>query len=102
MRIVIHPKGNRDGKLADVELQFDEGDLAGLKLTGIAVWADRRTGEPSSVTFPSRKYTPTGSNEERTYTMLRAQRDPRALDVLRGRILAEYKRTASMSVYARG
>jgi hypothetical protein len=41
------------GKLADAELHFHDGPLAGLKLIGFAVW-ERRTGSGRNVTFPAR------------------------------------------------
>jgi hypothetical protein len=41
------------GKLADAELQFHTGILAGLKLLGLAIW-ERRTGSGRNVTFPAR------------------------------------------------
>lgn len=39
--------------LADVELEFETGDLAGLKYTGIALWRGKDGG--IGCTFPSRK-----------------------------------------------
>lgn len=57
MRInfILNRGGVPEGKLADVEIYFDEGCLAGLKLTGLTVW--RGNGEKSPyVTFPSRPY----------------------------------------------
>ncbi|MCC7031562.1 MAG: hypothetical protein IT179_01875 [Acidobacteria bacterium] len=42
-------------KLADAELHFVGGDLAGLKLVGVAVW-ERRDGTGRNVTFPARPF----------------------------------------------
>jgi hypothetical protein len=41
--IVANEKGNPPGKLADAELHFGDGPLAGLKLIGFAIW-ERRSG----------------------------------------------------------
>lgn len=57
------------GKLADVELHFTEGLLAGLKLIGFAVWERRAATGGRNVTFPSRVYTVNG--ERRAYALLR-------------------------------
>ena len=43
VKFVVNEKGNPPGKLADAELHFNDGVLAGLKLIGFAVW-DRRSG----------------------------------------------------------
>ena len=43
VKIVVNDKGNPPGKLADAELHFGDGPLAGLKLIGFAVW-ERRSG----------------------------------------------------------
>jgi hypothetical protein len=43
VKFVINEKGNPPGKLADAELHFTDGVLAGLKLIGFAVW-ERRSG----------------------------------------------------------
>ena len=37
VKIVANEKGNPPGKLADAELHFGNGPLAGLKLIGLAV-----------------------------------------------------------------
>jgi hypothetical protein len=46
-------------KLADVEIHFEEGLLAGLKLVGCSVWKAKK-GELPTVLVPSRSYA-TGS-----------------------------------------
>ena len=43
VKIVANDKGTPPGKLADAELLFTDGPLAGLKLLGFAVW-ERKTG----------------------------------------------------------
>jgi hypothetical protein len=53
--VTIQPNdnGNPPEKLADAELHFTDGPLAGLKLVGFAIW-ERRTGG-RNVTFPARQ-----------------------------------------------
>ena len=43
VRITLNDKNNPPGKLADAEIHFTDGVLAGLKLIGFAIW-ERRTG----------------------------------------------------------
>jgi hypothetical protein len=59
IKIVANEKGNPPGKLADAELHFSDGPLAGLRLTGFAIW-ERRTGGGRNVTFPARSYSVNG------------------------------------------
>ena len=56
------------GKLADAELHFTEGPLAGLRLIGFSIW-ERRTGNGRNVTFPARSYAVNG--ERRSFALLR-------------------------------
>lgn len=86
--VTIHPNdtGNPPGKLADAELQFIEGPLAGLKLVGFAIW-ERRTGG-RNVTFPARQYSVNG--ERRSFALLRPIVDPGAQDGVRDLVLAAY------------
>ena len=83
---VGNDKGNPVGKLADAELHFTDGPLAGLKLVGFAVW-ERRTGG-RNVTFPARQYSVNG--ERRSFALLRPVTDAAANDALRDAILAAY------------
>lgn len=53
VKITPNDKGNPPGKLADAELHFTNGVLAGLKLIGFSVWK-RRNGVGRNVTFPAR------------------------------------------------
>ena len=87
IKIVRSDKGTPAGKLADAELHFDEGPLAGLKLLGFAVW-ERRTGSGRNVTFPARNYSVNGAT--RSFVLLRALGDDDTLDKLRDRILQAY------------
>ena len=68
VRIIPNDKGNPPGKLADAELYFTEGHLAGLKLIGFGIW-ERRTGAGRNVTFPARSYAVNG--ERRSFALLR-------------------------------
>lgn len=81
------------GKLADAELHFTDGPLAGLKLIGFGVWQRHVGGR--NVTFPARQYSVNG--ERRSFALLRPLVDSTAQDALRNRILeayAEYEHTA--------
>jgi hypothetical protein len=75
------------GKLAEAELRFDTGPLAGLKLVGFAVW-ERRGGGGRNVTFPARSYSVNG--ERRSFALLRPCADSHAGDAIRDLILAAY------------
>jgi hypothetical protein len=68
VRITPNDKQNPPGKLADAELIFEDGPLAGLRLIGFGVW-ERRTGGGRNVTFPARQYSVNG--ERRTFALLR-------------------------------
>jgi len=80
-------RGNHPGKLADVELHFAEGPLAGLKLIGFAIW-ERRGAGGRNVTFPARQYNVNG--ERRSFALLRPIADTTAQEAIRDRILAAY------------
>lgn len=81
--------GNPPGKLADVELRFNDGPLAGLKLIGFAVWERRGGGGGLNVTFPARQYSVNG--ERRSFALLRPIEDATAQERLRDAIVAAYK-----------
>jgi hypothetical protein len=96
VRIIPNDSGNPPGKLADAELHFSEGALAGLKLIGFAVW-ERRTGGGRNVTFPARQYSVNG--ERRSFALLRPIVDTAAQDRIRDLVLEAY---ASVEVEAAG
>ena len=80
-------KGNPPGKLADVELHFCDGPLAGLKLVGFVIWERRAPG--LNVTFPARTYSING--ERRSFALLRSCIDTNgSTDRLREFILGEW------------
>jgi hypothetical protein len=87
IKIVRNDKGNPPGKLADAELHFTDGPLAGFKLLGFAVW-DRRGGGGRNVTFPARNYSVNGTS--RSFVLLRSIGDDHAQDRLRDQILQAY------------
>lgn len=76
------------GKLADAELHFSDGVLAGLKLIGFAIW-ERRGGGGRNVTFPARQYSVAG--ERRSFAMLRPVVDTSAQDRVRELILQAFE-----------
>lgn len=87
VKILRNDKGNPPGKLADAELHFSDGPLAGLKLIGFSVW-ERRTGTGRNVTFPARQYAVNG--ERRSFALLRPTDDTTAQDRIREVILQAY------------
>lgn len=87
VRFTFNENGNPPGKLADAELHFTEGVLAGLKLIGFAVWA-RRQGGGRNVTFPARQYSVNG--ERRSFALLRPIADTASQDRIRDLILQAY------------
>ena len=87
IKFIPNDKGSPAGKLADAELHFTEGELAGLKLLGFAVW-ERRSGTGRNVTFPARTYSMNG--QARTFTLLRPVGEHPAQDALRDVILQAY------------
>jgi len=97
VRITPNDKGNPPGKLADAELHFADGPLAGLRLVGFAVW-ERRGGGGRNVTFPARNYSVNG--ERRSYALLRPIVDTTAQNVVRDLILEafqEYEERAAIA-----
>lgn len=89
VKITPNDKGSPVGKLADAELHFTDGPLAGLKLLGFAVW-ERRSGGGRNVTFPSRQYSVNG--ERRTFALLRPLTEVKAQDHIRDLVLSAYAR----------
>jgi hypothetical protein len=79
-------KGNPPGKLADAEIHFVGGPLAGLKLIGFAVWERKAGGR--NVTFPARQYSVNG--ERRSFALLRPIEDATRQDALRDVIIDAY------------
>ncbi|HEY5995517.1 MAG TPA: hypothetical protein VIU29_00785 [Candidatus Deferrimicrobiaceae bacterium] len=59
LHYVLNHGGTPESKLADVEIHFEEGLLAGLKLVGCSVWRSKK-GEAPTVLVPSRSYATAG------------------------------------------
>jgi hypothetical protein len=88
IKIIANDKGNPPGKLADAELHFADGPLAGLKLIGFAIW-ERRGGSGRNVTFPARQYSVNG--ERRSFALLRPIVDVAAQNAVRELVLQAYQ-----------
>jgi hypothetical protein len=86
IKFIDNDNGNPPGKLADAELHFSEGPLAGLKLIGFSVW--ERRGGGKNVTFPARQYSVNG--ERRSFALLRPIMDTEAQTGIRDLILSAY------------
>lgn len=69
VKIVPVESGQPSGKLADAELHFTEGILAGLKLIGFGIWQVRQDPNRLNITFPARQYSVNG--ERRSFAVLR-------------------------------
>ena len=90
VKIISNDTGNPAGRLADAELHFISGPLAGLKLIGFGIW-QRRTGAGRNVTFPARQYSVNG--ERRSFALLRDVSDRAASEGVRDLILQAYADT---------
>ena len=88
IKITPNDKGNPPGKLAEAELHFTDGPLAGLKLIGFAIWERRGGGGGRNVTFPARQYSING--ERRSFALLRPVVDMTAQNNLRELILEAF------------
>jgi hypothetical protein len=91
VRILRNERPTPVGKLADAEIHFLEGELAGLKLVGFAVW-ERRDGPGRNVTFPARQFIVHG--DRRNFALLRAINDPGAQNSVRDLVLRAYETQA--------
>ena len=87
VKITPNDRGNPAGKLADAELHFTEGPLAGLKLIGFGIW-ERRSGTGRNVTFPARQYSVNG--ERRSFALLRPIIDATCQERIRDLVLDAY------------
>jgi hypothetical protein len=94
VKIIANDRGNPPGKLADAELHFGDGPLAGLKLIGFAIW-ERRTGG-RNVTVPARQYSVNG--ERRSFALLRPVADTVAQERIRDLVLEAYAASEAAAV----
>lgn len=77
--IVAAEPASPGGQLAQAEVLFLAGALAGLRLVGFALWAGRAGGNGRvNVTFPARTYSVNG--ERRSFALLRPQDADSGLD----------------------
>jgi hypothetical protein len=87
VKIMPNDKNSATGKLADAEVHFTDGALAGMRLLGFAVW-ERRQGPGRNVTFPARTYSVNG--ERRSFSLLRVISDQHSQDRVRDLVLQAY------------
>lgn len=80
-------------KRADVELHFDDGPLAGLKLVGFAIW-EHEGGRKA--TMPARRYSVDG--QRRSYPLLRPIAEPTVQKALERRLLDAYDEITKSSL----
>jgi hypothetical protein len=97
IKILPNDKGNPPGKLADAELHFSDGPLAGLKLIGFSIW-EHRTGTGRNVTFPARQYSVNG--ERRSFALLRPVSDATTQERIRELVLNAYAEFEAESAIA--
>jgi len=88
VKILRNDRSTPAGKLADAEIHFIDGELAGLKLVGFSIW-ERRDGNGLSVTFPARQFFFHG--DKRNFALLRAIGNPNAQDRARDLVLRAYE-----------
>ena len=94
IQFILNHKGTPSGKLADVEILFEEGFLAGLTLGGCSIWRSKKGDEPT-VLVTSRSYATGGG--VRYYQFLRSSTDGEkehqtALKVFKQHIRDEYRK----------
>ena len=97
VKILRNEHGRPAGKLADAEIHFIAGELAGLKLVGFTVW-ERRDGHGRRVTFPGRPLIVHG--DKRNFELLRAIGNPSVLDRVRDLVLSAYEQQSSAADHA--
>lgn len=89
IKIIANDRGNPPGKLADAEIHFTEGPLAGLKLIGFGIWERRQSNRSHNVTFPARQYSVNG--ERRSFALLRPIAEFDAQEGIRALILEAFE-----------
>jgi hypothetical protein len=97
VKILRNDRSTPVGKLADAEIHFIDGELAGLKLVGFSIW-ERRDGSGLSVTFPARQFFFHG--DKRNFALLRAIGNPNAQNRARDLVLRAYEQQAHNAVSA--
>lgn len=94
VKITTNDAGSSPGKLADVELHFNDGPFEGLKLIGFAVW-ESRAKSGRNVTFPARQYSVNG--ERRSFALLRPIADLSGQNRVRDLVLEAYSQHEAAS-----
>ena len=94
IQFILNHKGTPSGKLADVEILFEEGFLAGLTLGGCSIWRSKKGDDPT-VLVTSRSYATAGG--VRYYQFLRSsddgeKKDQTALKTFKQYIRDEYRK----------
>jgi hypothetical protein len=97
VKILRNEQGKPAGKLADAEIHFIDGELAGLKLVGFSIW-ERRDGNGISVTFPARQFFFHG--DKRNFALLRGITNSNAQNRARDLVLRAYEQQAQNAVRA--
>jgi len=98
VKILLNDRRTPAGKLADAEIHFTSGELAGLKLVGFAVWERRAgSGRGRSVTFPARQFVVNG--DRHNFSLLRGIHDASAQNRVRELVLKAYEQQAQDRVY---
>ena len=97
VKILRNEQSKPAGLLADAEIHFLEGELAGLKLVGFAIW-ERRDGNGRRVTFPGRPLIVHG--DKRSFELLRATGNPSVLNRVRDLLLNTYEQQTPEAVQA--
>ena len=76
--------------VADFDIHFEEGCLAGLKLVGGALWAGKDAGEELRVTLPAHKIVQDG--KERYFDLLRSiEKDPQVIRDFKTLVVSAYR-----------
>ena len=91
VKILRNDRRGPAGKLADAEIHFISGELAGLKLVGFAIW-QRRDGQGENVSFPARNFTIDG--DRRSFSLLRWIAKREAQERLETAVLEAYRHQA--------
>jgi len=87
----FHESGKFMGHhVADFDIHFEEGILAGLKLVGGALWTSKDGRSDLRVTLPAQKIVQEG--KERYFDLLRSvDRDAQAIREFKARVVAAYQ-----------
>jgi hypothetical protein len=91
----VHFRFHSNGKtmrnhVANFDILFEEGCLAGLKLVGGALWSAKDGSDEIRVTLPAHKIVQDG--KERYYDLLRStEKDAQAIREFKERVVSAYR-----------